>query len=146
MKERKKLMAKKQELEELINSKRETFSIPLMEASDELSFYDQHPADVASDLWEREKDAGILELLELELEKVDQALARHDSGQYGICELCGQAIEAQRLDTLVNTTRCAKCARSVEENAQVSPEIIADHSMADRGESFQVAGYEFYEE
>ena len=42
----------------------------------ELSDYDQHPADSASDTAEREKDLGILEQLERELVELQAALER----------------------------------------------------------------------
>ncbi|WP_207642053.1 TraR/DksA C4-type zinc finger protein [Syntrophomonas zehnderi] len=98
------------QLEQLIQNKQEIIMIPLSEWTDELSSYDQHSADNATDLYEREKNIGILELLELELEKVNDALNRYDLGQRAICSICGQPIEPQRLKRLVSTTVCSQCA------------------------------------
>jgi RNA polymerase-binding transcription factor DksA len=66
----------------------------------ELSHYDQHPADTASDTFEREKDLSILEQLEAELEEIEAALARLDDGTYGVDEVTGEPIDPERLDAL----------------------------------------------
>jgi len=145
--ERQQLMAKKNQLEQLIQNKQDVLTVPMSELTDELSSYDQHPADNASDLYEREKEMGILELLELELEKVNDAMTRYNSGQGTICSICGQPIEAQRLKRLVNTTVCSRCAHYYDHAYSISNEIPpAPGLMSDMGEGFQVAGYEMYEE
>lgn len=106
------LLSRKEEIENQINSKREIMQTPLSEATDELSGYDQHPGDIASDVFEREKEVGLLEMLEFELGKMNDALSRLENGLYGVCEQCGKQIEPARLDRIINTTLCAACARS----------------------------------
>jgi RNA polymerase-binding transcription factor DksA len=64
----------------------------------ELSHYDQHPADTASDTFEREKDLAILEQLEGELAEIEAALQRLDEGTYGVDEVTGEPIDPERLD------------------------------------------------
>ena len=66
----------------------------------ELADYDQHPADTATDTFEREKDLSILEQLEAELAELEAALARVDDGTYGIDEVTGEPIDPERLDAL----------------------------------------------
>lgn len=141
------LLAKKEELEELIKQKRENFRIPLAEATDELSMYDQHPADIASEVYEREKDAGFLELLELELEKLNDAMSRYHSGKYGICENCGHEIEKERLERLINTTLCVNCAREYEKRHPKKYEVqpVLPGTTSDLGEGLEIAGYEYDE-
>lgn len=141
------LMQRKAEIEQVIKQKRDELIIPLGEWSDELSLYDQHPADIASEVTQRETNLGILEMLEYELEKVNDALSRLQNGQYGVCEACGQKIEPARLECLVNTTLCANCARSQQKGFKRPAEegVIAAGQMSDLGEGIQVAGYEFYE-
>lgn len=141
------LMAKKEQIEQIIKTKHEDLAVPLTESVNELSLYDQHPADIGSELYEREKDSGLLELLELEMEKINDAINRYNAGKYGICEMCGQAIEEARLERLINTTLCANCANQAQDKF-IRPEeekLINPGSMADRGEAFPIAGYEFYE-
>src|ERR671919_525638 len=64
----------------------------------ELSDYDQHPADTASETFEREKDVSILEQLEDELAELQAALERIDDGTYGIDEVTGKPIAPERLE------------------------------------------------
>jgi RNA polymerase-binding transcription factor DksA len=68
--------------------------------SSELADYDQHPADTASETFEREKDLSILEQLEAELAELQQALERIDNGTYGVDEVTGAPIDPARLDAL----------------------------------------------
>lgn len=70
---------------------------PEEDSSAELSHFDQHPADAASDAFEREKDFAILDRVQTELDDVERALRRLDEGTYGSCEVCGVAIDDERL-------------------------------------------------
>lgn len=45
-----------------------------------------------------------------EIRKIEAALARIDSGDYGACTRCGAEIAAERLDVLPFTPFCASCA------------------------------------
>ena len=66
----------------------------------ELSDYDQHPADTATETFEREKDVSILEQLEEELAELQAALERIDNGTYGVDEVTGKPIAPERLEAL----------------------------------------------
>jgi len=143
-----KLLAKKERLEKALNDKRKAREAGMVEMLDELSMYDQHPGDIASELYEREKDAGIQENLELELQRVKRALERLDSGTYGQCEACGGAIEPKRLEVLPETDLCIKCARA-QQDKFTRPEEERQTDMGDiteKGEWFKVAEYDFFEE
>jgi DnaK suppressor protein len=45
-----------------------------------------------------------------EIEKIKLAIARIDSGDYGICEVCGEPISNERLKVLPYACMCIKCA------------------------------------
>jgi RNA polymerase-binding protein DksA len=45
-----------------------------------------------------------------ELEQVNQALRRLDSGEYGTCESCGKMIGSSRLVALPYAVLCIECA------------------------------------
>ena len=47
---------------------------------------------------------------ETELKRLDAALARIDSGDYGICLACGEEIEARRLTFDPAAPTCVSCA------------------------------------
>lgn len=64
----------------------------------ELSDNDQHPADIGTETFEREKDISILESLERELRELELALERVDDGTYGTCEACGAQLAPERLE------------------------------------------------
>jgi RNA polymerase-binding transcription factor DksA len=45
-----------------------------------------------------------------ELRQVEASLARLDRGEYGVCTMCGEPIEAERLELLPETVHCAEHA------------------------------------
>lgn len=45
-----------------------------------------------------------------ELDGIDAALDRVLAGTFGICEVCGNAIPAGRLEVRPTATRCVRCA------------------------------------
>ena len=85
----------------------------------ELSAYDQHPADYGSQMFEREKDLGLLENLKDQLHLVDRALERIDQGTYGICEQCQRPINPERLRVLPQALLCVQC--KLEDEKRFSP-------------------------
>jgi RNA polymerase-binding transcription factor DksA len=87
---------------------------PEEDSAAELSHLDQHPADVASEAFEREKEFSILEQVEAELADVDRALARLDDGTYGRCDACGGPIGEERLAALPAARFCVQHQGDVE--------------------------------
>ncbi|MCA1708548.1 MAG: TraR/DksA C4-type zinc finger protein [Actinobacteria bacterium] len=75
---------------------------------DELSTVDQHPADVGSETFEREKDMAILSTLEDQIAEVEKALERVQDGSYGKCESCGKPIGDERLDVVPTARYCVE--------------------------------------
>ena len=67
---------------------------------------DQHIADHASELVEREVDESLGENAEQIVREIDRALGRIDGGTYGTCERCGKEIAAERLDAVPYATLC----------------------------------------
>lgn len=79
------------------------------ESSSELSHMVlQHPADIASDAFEREKDFSILDQVQAELADVERALERLDQGTYGTCDACGERIADERLAAVPATRFCVQ--------------------------------------
>jgi DnaK suppressor protein len=71
----------------------------------------EEPGDLGSYTMEREQDLTLVGNLRDLIDKIEGALARMDDGSYGRCEVCGQPIEAERLDALPYTTLCLSDAR-----------------------------------
>lgn len=76
----------------------------------ELSSLDQHPGDIGTETFEREKDFSILEQLEAEIGDLDAALRKIDEGTYGICEVCGKVIQPERLEAMPGARTCIEHA------------------------------------
>ena len=45
-----------------------------------------------------------------EIGHIETALKRIDAGTYGVCDACGERIDARRLEALPYATRCIDCA------------------------------------
>ncbi len=45
-----------------------------------------------------------------EIKQVKQAIARIDSGEYGVCVVCGQPIREERLKARPFSDKCIRCA------------------------------------
>jgi RNA polymerase-binding protein DksA len=45
-----------------------------------------------------------------EISQIKQAIASIDKGSYGLCQVCGESIQKQRLQALPFTTLCMTCA------------------------------------
>lgn len=75
---------------------------------------DQHLADHASEMFDREVDESLEENAELIVREIDDALARIDAGTYGTCIRCGQAIPDERLAAVPYAVLCVACKRDEE--------------------------------
>jgi DnaK suppressor protein len=72
----------------------------------ELADYDQHPADEGTETHDQELDETRDMLLADEAERVELALRRLASGDYGKCIDCGKDIPAERLEAIPESVRC----------------------------------------
>jgi DnaK suppressor protein len=72
----------------------------------ELADYDQHPADEGTETHDQELDETRDILLADEAERVELALKRLASGDYGRCVDCGKDIPAERLEAIPESVRC----------------------------------------
>ncbi|MGM9988488.1 MAG: TraR/DksA C4-type zinc finger protein [Bacillaceae bacterium] len=91
------LINEKNRLEKEVSMNDGRFSRSEKEWVGELSSYDNHPADMGSELFELEKDLAIDNLLKKELEDVNRALQAMEQGTYGICAASGEEIPYERL-------------------------------------------------
>jgi RNA polymerase-binding protein DksA len=72
---------------------------------------DQHMADTATAMHDRELDYGLTENEEDLLKSIDAALERIEGGTYGVCTNCGKPIGEERLKALPWTDLCIDCAK-----------------------------------
>jgi RNA polymerase-binding transcription factor DksA len=109
------LRARLEDLERLKRFEEETtFEGDQRDTYGELSMVDQHPADVADQLHQREMNATLIGVLDQQEQQVREALERRAQGTYGICARCGREISAERLQARPEATLCIDCQREVE--------------------------------
>ncbi len=104
-------------------------NLPMNDSVSELSGYDQHPADLGSEMFEREKDLALREHDMLRLEQIENALAQMAQGQYGICERCGQAIEQMRLEAEPAATFCIRCKEELDTPRAVNDRPVEEEAL-----------------
>ena len=73
--------------------------------------------DVSDSGIEEEMSFTLLQMRTSLLSRVDAALARLESGTYGVCFECGDSIALPRLRALPFAVRCRDCETQLEEQA-----------------------------
>jgi DnaK suppressor protein len=71
-------------------------------------------ADTSSKLFEREQQLALSNNTRELLEQTEHALARIESGTYGVCESCGKPIGKARLQAFPRATLCVACKQRQE--------------------------------
>lgn len=98
----------------------------LKDSTGELSSYDNHPADVGTETFERSRDFAINETLDNELDQVNEALKRMEDGTYGICNESGKKIPFERLQAIPYTAYHVEHSpdREVSNNRPVEEQVM----------------------
>ncbi len=105
---RKKLDAKKEELERHIAAEEEAGR----EADGENS---QDIADKAANSYTKEFLFSQSDGERVQLNLVEDALARLENGDFGTCEACGEPVQQKRLDAVPWTRHCIECQEKQEQ-------------------------------
>ena len=122
------LQKQKEELEQTLQNHEHLGQASERDAVGELSAYDNHPGDMGTELYEREKDLGLVEFWHKQLTDVKHALEKIEAGTYGICEVSGEPIPLERLEAMPTATTCIEHthnklilgARPIEEDLLVN--------------------------
>lgn len=101
----------------------------LGESLSELSTYDNHPADIGDELFERSKDLALRDNAHVMLESVKVALDRTKTGEYGKCMRCGKDIEEARLEVIPWASECIHCKKQAELQ-DVTPRPLEEEVLA----------------
>ena len=91
----------------------------------ELSQYDNHPADIATEVFMKEQDEGLKNNLMGKLHEIGDSLDDINKGKYGICKICNQKIDDERLETIPYVKTCVKCSSEIA-NSNILFESIED--------------------
>jgi RNA polymerase-binding transcription factor DksA len=86
----------------------------------ELASIDQHPADMGTETFERQKDVSIRGSIQSALEDVGRAERRVDEGTYGTCEACGRPIGDARLKVRPAARFCVDDQAAAEREARAA--------------------------
>lgn len=87
----------------------------------ELSNYDNHPAEIATELFQVEHNTALKVHEEHLLKDIHDALGRIEDGTYGKCAFCGKDIGEERLEAIPYTRLCIDC----EEDKAVTPRVLS---------------------
>lgn len=105
--------------------------------SGELSSYDNHPADIGTDVYMEDMQNSLINHEEGKLNNIEDALYKIENGTYGICEICHKQIDKDRLDILPETNLCFNCAKNKQD---------LDLTSKDDSQNLINKGYMFYDE
>ncbi len=94
--------------------KEKSFSMSQQETLGIESAYDQHPADIGTETFERGKDLGLKDGLEIGMARVRGALERIRHGKYGFCLRCKEPIPVERLRAAPEVELCVPCQEEEE--------------------------------
>ncbi|MHB8170880.1 MAG: TraR/DksA C4-type zinc finger protein [Thermincolia bacterium] len=109
------LLAEKEEVQKVQQHMDDAaLEVSMQDSISELSMYDNHPGDVASEVFERSKDTALRQSANIHLQKIGDALAKIDQGSYGTCSTCGREIPQARIEAFPATTLCIDCKKAEE--------------------------------
>lgn len=83
----------------------------MQEYYDELSMYDNHPADIGTEMFMMEQSMSLKSNEANILSEIETALERIETGSYGICIICGKSIDEERLEILPYINTCIECSK-----------------------------------
>jgi RNA polymerase-binding protein DksA len=76
---------------------------------------DEDSGDVSSSMLEKEIDMSLEGSFEEMIEAVDAALQKIKDKTYGVCDMCGRAINKIRLERIPFATLCVECQSLIEQ-------------------------------
>ena len=100
----------------------------------ELSSYDNHPADTGTELYMMEQERGFAEQIKDIIDEIDESLEDIENEDYGICIDCDEEIDEERLELIPYAKTCLECSEKEE--------VIEDYE--DEEEIFESLNYESF--
>jgi RNA polymerase-binding transcription factor DksA len=95
------------------------------DAQEENVGYSEHMADAGTDSYDRDWALSMLSSEQNALYEIDQAINRIETGSYGICEVTGKPIEAERLKAIPWTRFSAAAAQELEKQGAMQRAQLA---------------------
>ncbi len=79
--------------------------------SGELSSYDNHMADIGTEVYMQDMQNSLTNHEQGKLNNINDALYKIENGTYGVCDACKKQIDEERLEILPETALCSSCAK-----------------------------------
>jgi DnaK suppressor protein len=89
------------------------------DASEETPNFSEHMADAGTDSYDRDFTLSLLSSEQNALYEIDAALKRIENGTYGVCEVTGEEIEADRLDAVPWARFSTDAERDLEQRGAI---------------------------
>jgi YteA family regulatory protein len=78
----------------------------------ELSIIDNHPADMGTEMFDKERNYALMDNEKNIINQIDKAIKKIEDGVYGKCELCGEEIQKERINFMPYVLTCIDCERN----------------------------------
>lgn len=111
-----KLFLERDDLNTTLQQQKATTAATSVEAAGDLSSHASHMADQGTDTMEREKAFLFISQKRQRLEEVDEALARIETGTFGVCGVCQENLPPRRLERLPTASLCVPCQEKQEKS------------------------------
>ena len=122
-----KLVKEGNQIERTLGQMRENGEASMSEHSPaELSNYDNHPADLGSELYTVEMNMALKVHEQSKLNNIKNALTKFENGSYGICEKCKKEIAYERLEAMPSAKFCIDCEKQKETYERNTPDMQYD--------------------
>ena len=118
-----KLLSEKKKIKDAIISNSELDN----EFSSELSLNDNHPADTATELFDKEKGLALRNNELSIINKIETSLSDIEKGNYGNCKKCGAEISQERLEFIPYAEYCIACQKEL---ADIKPRIRNEYPIS----------------
>lgn len=116
---REKLLKERNSISKFLNQmeENEVFNSKVEISSElsELSVYDNHPSDTATELFDAERGIALKEHEISIIKKIDDSLRNIEKGNYGKCSMCGAEISEERLEFIPYAEFCVSCQDKVNQ-------------------------------
>lgn len=136
-----KLLKEKEKIEKNIRGKKDD---SLTANLKELAPYDNHPADIGTEVFMQEQEKGFENNLNRTLSEIEESLNQIREGNYGICLTCSKPILEERLELIPYLKTCKDCVedRKLPVEFRQYESINDDYSVKFSLEPWNNVGYD----
>jgi YteA family regulatory protein len=136
---KRKLLNERQKILDTINGMKDHgMELSQREEVDELSVVDNHPGDMGTEMFDKQRRFALLDNEKTILIRIDDALHRIEDGTYGTCELCGKEIDRERLDFMPYANTCMSCeSKKPDYNTYRYDRPVEEETLAPFGRYFR---------